>query len=88
MKILMCVAIAALLFSSATLAAAGQNKLGVCPEYTKVERVNGQFQIAQSGNCCITCSGQTACTTCTTIEVCDRQCRAGGTNPGVSCRPR
>lgn len=44
-------------------------------------------KLAQSGNCCITCSGGTACTNCKDNEVCSKECRSSG-QPGVSCHPR
>jgi len=46
-----------------------------------------EMRIVQNiGNCCATCAGQTACTTCRPNEVCYRSC-GGGNNPGVSCHP-
>lgn len=57
-----------------------------CKNCTQLSLKDGSFKVAQSGNCCTSCGGNTACTNCKSGEICDRACR-GGNNPGVSCHP-
>lgn len=68
-----------MLIAMISVVQAGDQSRG-CVNCTPVRTAQG------IGNCCSSCGGQTACTTCRANEVCFRDCH-GGNNPAVSCHP-